>query len=359
MRTFITILLLFPFLLSAQIVIEDDGKIGIGTETPTYEIQLFSDNIRIGGDANRDGWRIGGWSNSNHVGIGNAFINNINHYALLQKYSGETFLNSNKNVNFRINNNTKMRLISNGNFGIGTNAPNEILDVNGNIKCVTLIESMPPNTLKHNKTKYNKGLAEVLQLNPIQYSYQNQSDEKYLEEVNHISLDAKNTQKILPELIQEITYQEIDEDDKLISEENRFQIVASDIKYLLINAIKEQQEIIIDLQDQIDDLKISDIEIEAKEISLNFNSLKPILLQNRPNPNNGQTIIEYSIPENFGKARIIFFAMNGELIKEEIIADTGFQSLRVNTKNLSHGRYTYSLEVDGKIIDTKSMIVVD
>ena len=60
-------------------------------------------------------------------------------YALLQASTGETYLNGGNNsaINFRISNNTRMRLTANGWLGIGTTSPGFPLDVVGAIQCTS------------------------------------------------------------------------------------------------------------------------------------------------------------------------------------------------------------------------------
>jgi hypothetical protein len=38
------------------------------------------------------------------------------------------------------------------------------------------------------------------------------------------------------------------------------------------------------------------------------------------------------------------------------ITEKGFGKIEANTENLTSGIYTYSIEVDGKVIDTKKMM---
>jgi hypothetical protein len=62
------------------------------------------------------------------------------------------------------------------------------------------------------------------------------------------------------------------------------------------------------------------------------------------------------IPKNFQQAKIIFSTVTGEVIRTAEIKQSGKGLVNVFADNLSSGLYTYSLIVDGKVIDTKKMI---
>jgi hypothetical protein len=81
-----------------------------------------------------------------------------------------------------------------------------------------------------------------------------------------------------------------------------------------------------------------------------------ILNQNSPNPFAEQTTITYVIPEDAGFAQIIFYSSNGRILKTVDIEEKGEGQLNVYASDLSNGLYTYSLIVDGKLIDTKKML---
>ena len=96
----------------------------------------------------------------------------------------------------------------------------------------------------------------------------------------------------------------------------------------------------------------------TKKTILEFDQpLQALLFQNTPNPNDGFSQIEYFIPEKSAQASIRFYAMNGQLIKEEKLEQYGFGTLDVVTSSIPSGRYSYTLIVDDRIVDTKSMIV--
>jgi hypothetical protein len=88
------------------------------------------------------------------------------------------------------------------------------------------------------------------------------------------------------------------------------------------------------------------------------NSTTILLEQNVPNPFAESTTIHYFIPENIKYAQLIFSDNFGRSIKTMDIEAAGAGTVKVYASNLSQGTYTYSLVVDGKVVETKKMICV-
>jgi hypothetical protein len=80
-----------------------------------------------------------------------------------------------------------------------------------------------------------------------------------------------------------------------------------------------------------------------------------ILYQNTPNPFGDGTTIKYFVPEN-ANAQIIFNDNFGNQIQTYNITENGIGQLNVDATKLASGIYTYSLIINGKVIDTKKMI---
>ena len=139
-------------------------------------------------------------------------------------------------------------------------------------------------------------------------------------------------------------------------------IAYSEIIPLLVEAIKEQQN-------EIDELKqaksiqtrsaISDADEQSDVNSLLDEKLKAKLYSNIPNPFKEQTTISFFIPEASSRASIHIYNLQGKQIKQINIESRGNGSVTINGYELIPGMYMYSLIVDGKEVDTKKMILTE
>jgi hypothetical protein len=92
-------------------------------------------------------------------------------------------------------------------------------------------------------------------------------------------------------------------------------------------------------------------------VNVVLNNSKTIILdQNIPNPFAEHTVINYFLPENIGKAQMLFYNSEGKLIQSVDLLSKGKGSLNVLANDLSNGIYTYSLVIDGNVIETKKMM---
>jgi trimeric autotransporter adhesin len=108
------------------------------------------------------------------------------------------------------------------------------------------------------------------------------------------------------------------------------------------------------LQQQINELKAAimkgnDLKTFVSDASLD---------QNVPNPFNRGTSITYNIPPGFSSAHIFFSDKAGRLLKQMAISSAGKGTLTLDASVLSAGAYSYSLVIDGRIMQTRQMMVV-
>lgn len=79
--------------------------------------------------------------------------------------------------------------------------------------------------------------------------------------------------------------------------------------------------------------------------------------QNKPNPFSNSTTIEVCIPEDVQKAFIYVYDLQGKKVEQIDITARGKQNIQLTSANLTDGMYLYSLIADGKVVETRRMIV--
>lgn len=81
------------------------------------------------------------------------------------------------------------------------------------------------------------------------------------------------------------------------------------------------------------------------------------LYQNNPNPFTEETVISYVVPTEAQQASIYIYNMIGEQLNKYGISAFGEGYITISANELYAGTFLYSLVVDGKLIDTKQMII--
>ena len=137
----------------------------------------------------------------------------------------------------------------------------------------------------------------------------------------------------------------------------------------LVKAVQELDEMNKELQSENEELKTRLDILESLILNnsigesrsnqnafLNSNTLSAKLEQNIPNPFSGTTAINYFVPENSFSAQLKINNNLGVEIKTFNISG-GNGTITLYASELPSGNYSYSLIVDGRIIDTKNLII--
>jgi hypothetical protein len=267
--------------------------------------------------------------------------------------------------------------IAAGNFGIGNNSPTHKLDVSGAAyKTVGGdLWNMPSDRrLKDNVADFKDGLQIISQLHPVTYTYNGRAGTMKGEK--QIGVIAQELQKIAPFMVSSVTWQERDVNEHgevtIKSEEEILTINASALKWIIVNAINEQQKQIKDQEKRIEakNVEIQDLQARIDKLETVLenltNSLQSkisgsevgLLGQNRPNPFSGTTFIDYIVPSNISKAQLVIRSADGKLLKAIDINHSGIGKLELDAHNIPSGTYSYQLIADGQPIDTKQMISI-
>jgi len=177
---------------------------------------------------------------------------------------------------------------------------------------------------------------------------------------------------VLPNFVKSLTHpSQIDTSGNIISPEYEYK----SLNYLgfvplLIKGYQTQKVLIDTLNNRLTQLeqtvasccnmRISNSNTGSNDFpvkqTIDLSSSGPILYQNQPNPFDKSCIIRYFIPENAINPKIIFQDETGRTINETAITEKGQNSIQVNSQLLNSGIYTYSMQIDGKIIDSKKML---
>lgn len=81
------------------------------------------------------------------------------------------------------------------------------------------------------------------------------------------------------------------------------------------------------------------------------------LLQNAPNPFTESTKVQFFIPEKIEAATLEIRNIKGQLLEAYQLDEGGLGEVEIEGNMLEQGTYIYTLVVDGKMVDSKLMIL--
>lgn len=139
-------------------------------------------------------------------------------------------------------------------------------------------------------------------------------------------------------------------------------IYYSDLVVVLIDAVNELNAKVQELEAQLGTSASAPAYAPQSNASVETNNAdsksSEFLLQNRPNPFDTETAIDYSLPENAGEAALCVYDLQGKQIKKYELQDNN-GTVVLDASELGAGMYLYSLIVDGKNIATRRMTITD
>jgi hypothetical protein len=208
------------------------GNVGIGTYSPVRLLDLhggsshsiMSFHSNSSGNTTTDGFYLGLYSPDNHVYL----------------YNYE-----NSSIYFATNATWRMEIDPNGRVGINHFSPDQMLTVGGNAsKTVGGITWVvySDRRLKDLHGDYNKGLSEILALQPILFNYKVDNPLDLPSDNEEVGLIAQDVQEIFPEAVS-------------VSRNGYLDFNMHPIIVAYVNAIKELKAANDDLQEQVNELE--------------------------------------------------------------------------------------------------------
>ncbi|MEM1318807.1 MAG: tail fiber domain-containing protein [Bacteroidota bacterium] len=226
--------------------------------------------------------------------------------------------------------------------------------------------------LKRNIQPLSNAMEILQEIEGVTYEYRtDERPELNLNEGRQYGFIAQDVQKVMPEATQGVVNQDGEMDDYIAM--NYDMIIP-----VLTEAVKEQDET-IKYQEEVINEQTAEIEsLQDRITMMERDELEPLrdriarleklllgnqpasssveLRQNRPNPANGMTIIEYSIPQDMNNADLVVYDVRGvELQRVSIAAGNG--NIEYNTNNFNSGIYFYSIEANGQNLARKKMVI--
>lgn len=132
----------------------------------------------------------------------------------------------------------------------------------------------------------------------------------------------------------------------------------NDAKDACIDSLKSE---IGNLKSEIENIKAMIVShestVKGQQSTVNSSLSSALLFQNIPNPYNHTTSITYNLPATFSSAKIIVTDNTGKVLKTINVSAAGNGVLHLDASSLTSGTYNYSLLIDGRLIDTKKMIL--
>jgi hypothetical protein len=349
-----------------------DRKLGVGTESPSAKLEVnklreSSGNAiaRFGYDKDSIGTRLELW-------IDPASGENA-------KSDLDLFASYSRNgADFHIGTVAKKRMMtflnqtSNTRVGVNQELPNYELDVNGTINALSyLVDGVPlENTLSRNAStdemimqgetsnadnEPDNGGVDIRRLYNMKRMITDPVVKENTTEGNAAERNATSQNNArylfsieeLEENFPELVY---------VNEENETKSVDY-ISFipLMVKKLKEQEEKILQLEAiLIGEEANTDIFDSENDGGRDFGAK---LYQNIPNPNSSEADIQVLIPEHIETAKLMIFDLQGKKLKEIIINERNQHTIHITSSDFASGMYLYSLVTDGRLVDTKRMII--
>ncbi len=372
-------------------------QVGIGTTRPLAQLDVqgnpdstttmvnatvnysgFTDVVGVRGNSQpAAGYGIGLDALATYLGV-RSVINNVGQGTNISTYGG-LFINNMNGLGTKYGiSGTVTSTGASPRYAVFGNAPTAANSYagyfNGNVGYTGSLSQISDQRLKKNIRSLDEALNKIMALQPKTYAFrQNEYAHLNLPDGQQIGFLSQEVDQIFPELT-------LDTEIATPRPNNPKESLTTTVKTLnytglipvLTGAIQEQQRTIEDLQTEVSRRKtenqvlqnrLDELEAIVQNLLVHKEEAdtpvllneQPALGQNAPNPTKGETTISYRLPGGVGKAEIRISNPAGQVIRTIAVSKSG--DLMLITDGLPAGVYPYALVVEGKVVETKTMVI--
>ncbi len=226
--------------------------------------------------------------------------------------------------------------------------------------CSAGIWSGSDRRFKKEITKLENVSVKLSKLTGYSYEFnQEEFQDKKFDNKVHLGLIAQEIKEVFPELVREDSkgYYAVDYQGMIpvllegLKEQNELNMRQEALVESLQRRIKEQGDKIDQLSQQ-----------SSNTTGINSNIAVETgfqMSQNEPNPFTHETVVKYTLPQSVSNSFMAVYDLTGKQITTFPITEKGSSSLTITSEKLSAGIYIYSIVADGKVVDSKRMIVAE
>lgn len=225
---------------------------------------------------------------------------------------------------------------------------------------------------KRNIKEDISGLDFVNQLRPVSYEVDKSAINKFL----NISDSATQQPEVKKVLVRETGFvaQEVEAIVKktgyvfsgVEAPQNEHDHYSIRYAAFVVPLVKAVQELTAKLNEHEKKSEEQQLEIAALKQKLGLSeegtngvnsTMKAALYQNNPNPFSMDTEIQMVLPEAARQASVTVYNMEGKELKNIAVNERGEVAIKISRNDLGAGIYLYALIIDGKVVDTKRLIL--